>query len=42
MNQQRLIFAGRQLEDKLTLADCNITNEATLHMILRLRQEPAS
>ena len=37
LEQQRLVFNGKQLEDNLKLGEYNISNDSTIHLVLRLR-----
>mmetsp|Transcript_73415 Transcript_73415/g.147841 ORF Transcript_73415/g.147841 Transcript_73415/m.147841 type:complete len:96 (+) Transcript_73415:253-540(+) len=37
VDQQRLIFGGKQLDSDKTLADYDVQEDSTFHMVLRLR-----
>lgn len=37
VDQQRLVFNGKQLEDNQTIADYNIQADSSIHLVLRLR-----
>ena len=40
IREERLIFAGKELDRGQTLAESNVSHDATLHLVRRLRSEP--
>lgn len=37
VQEQRLIYSGKQLNDTFTLSDYNVQDQSTLHLMLRLK-----
>ena len=37
VDQQRLVYGGKQLDDEATLQSYDIKNESTIHLVLRLK-----
>eukprot|EP00250_Pteridium_aquilinum_P012283 c20622_g1_i2 orf=257-3370(-) len=40
ISEQRLIYSGRQLQQHQTLAECQVSNDATLHLVARMLSTP--
>jgi hypothetical protein len=37
VDQQRLLFAGKQMEDTAVLSDLGVEKDSTIHLVMRLR-----